>query len=729
MKFKSLLLLFAVLTIGTANAQLFPNQIEKEDLVAKLPFYKKMKFADGLFRDGSFYNAEKYYRQLHQEQLRNPYITIMVAECASKNRDYPQAANYYHEAYILAPALYPEAPYKEGVMLKSNGQYDMAKERFNFFLGVYKGKDKKMKVLAKRQIEGCDLAIKSLANPDNVYVKNAGPNVNTAFTESSPMPLGDTALLFATMNTNKYIENYRDSRKDFVSRLMWSPKEYDRTKVRDSFEVSLPFNDGQFNDAKNHVSNGSWSPGRDRFYFTKCIEEDSLDIKCKIYSSTFEKGQWSLPQGVDEFVNEAGSSNTTPMMCMLGKKEILFFSSNRKGQSAGGFDIWYSVYDAKNKTYRRPQNCGKRVNTNKDETTPWYNSKNNTLYWASNGLVTMGGFDIFAGVGGPTRFSSIKNMGAPYNSPADDFYYIEDENAKGNAYIVSNRLGTMFIKNPTCCDDIWRVIKDPNMSVKGRVIDDVTNQVISESVIKLNDDATSKITDTFFSRNGNYMFYTPLGKNFTITADKEGYTSGRASITTTNKDAFSPDEENIVDIYVHKITAAGFDFHVQQVYYNFDNGEFQPQSIKALDSLVTFLNDNPSLSVEVFANTDGKGTDQYNDELSIRRAKAVVEYIANKGIDKARMVPRANGKRQMIASEMKGGKDDPEGRQFNRRTYFRIIGDLPGKRIIYDNNRPEYIDKTGKSTRGANLEVKENEEADQGPVPAEAGSDNNVNKK
>jgi hypothetical protein len=83
----------------------------------------------------------------------------------------------------------------------------------------------------------------------------------------------------------------------------------------------------------------------------------------------------------------------------------------------------------------------------------------------------------------------------------------------------------------------------------------------------------------------------------------------------------------------------------------------------------------------------------------------------------------------MIASEMKGGKDDPEGRQFNRRTYFRIIGDIPGKRIIYDNNRPEYIDKTGKSARGANLEIKENEEADQGPVPAEAGSENNVNKK
>jgi OmpA-OmpF porin, OOP family len=729
MKFKHLLLFIAVLSFSTVNAQLYPNQVEKEDLIAKLPFYKKMKFADGLYRDGSFYNAEKYYRQLKQEQPRNPYITMMLAECCNKNRDYPQAAIYYHDAYILAPVLFPDAPYKESLMLKSNGAYDQAKERLNFFLANYKGKDKKMKIMAKRQIEGCDMAINSLANPDNVYVKNAGPNVNTAFTESSPMPLGDTAILFATMNTNKFIENYRDKRSDFVSRMMWSPKEYDRTKVRDSFEVALPFNDGKFNDPKNHVSNGSWSPGRDRFYFTKCMEEDSLDIVCKIYVATFEKekGLWSAPKSVDEFVNEKGSSNTTPMMCMLGKKEILFFSSDRKGQSAGGFDIWYSVYDSKNKTYRRPQNCGKRVNSNMNETTPWYDSKHNTLYWSSNGGVTMGGLDIFAGVGGPTRFSSIKNLGAPYNSPADDFNYIEDENAKGNAYLVSNRLGTMFIKNPTCCDDIWRVIKDPNLSVKGRVIDDATNKEIPESVVKMADDESEKITDTFFTRTGNFSFYTPLNKNLTLTADKEGYTSGRAQITTKGKNAFDPDEENIVDIYMHKITS-DFDFHVQQVYYNFDLKEFQPQSLKALDSLVAFLNDNPSLSVEVFANTDGKGDDKYNDALSAERAKAVVDYISAKGIDKARMVPHAQGKRNLALPEKSGKTDLVENRQYNRRTYFRIIGEIPGKHIIYDNNRPEYIDKSGKANRNANLEVKENEEADQGPVPAEATSTNNVNK-
>jgi hypothetical protein len=114
----------------------------------------------------------------------------------------------------------------------------------------------------------------SLDDPGRAFVKNAGPNVNTAYTELSPMPLGDTALLFATMNQNKIVEYGKDTKsQDWVSRFMWAPKEFDRTRIKDSFEVKMKFEDGKFNDQKYHVGNGSWSPGGSRFYFTKCKEK------------------------------------------------------------------------------------------------------------------------------------------------------------------------------------------------------------------------------------------------------------------------------------------------------------------------------------------------------------------------------------------------------------------------------------------------------------------------
>jgi OmpA-OmpF porin, OOP family len=312
-------------------------------------------------------------------------------------------------------------------------------------------------------------------------------------------------------------------------------------------------------------------------------------------------------------------------------------------------------------------------------------------------------------------------MGVPYNSPADDLYYVEAPKDKGNAYLVSNRLGSIYIKNPTCCDDIYRVIKNPNLSVKGRVIDAATNEVLEKVVVKLNDDNTSNTVDTFFSGNGAFMFKTPVGKNYTVTADKAGYTTGRASYSTASKTAADPDEESVVDIYVNKITS-DYTFHVQNVYYDFDLHQYQPSSYKALDTLSSFMKDNPSLSVEVYANTDGKGSDEYNQDLSTKRAEEVINYLVSKGVERARMIARPQAANVKAAPNEKdgAGKDNPEARALNRRTYFRIIGDSEGKRIIYDNNRPDYIDKTGESQRTKNLEVKENEEADQGTIPSEA---------
>ncbi len=700
-------LITALLSIGSVN--LFAGA--KDDPAAKLPFKKKMKWADGLYRQGSFYTAEEYYFQLKKEQPRNPYIAYMLAECLWNTRDYPPAAEFYAETYTLAPELYPECPYKEAVMRKMNGEYQKAIERFQFYIKNYKGKNKKVKLIAARQITGCEMAMKSLNDPGRAFVKNAGPNVNTAYTELSPMPLGDTALLYATMNQNKIVEYGKDKRKDFVSRFMWAPKEFDRTKVKDSFEVSMKFEDGKFNDTKYHIGNGSWSPGGSRFYYTKCLENDSLKVNCKIWCSEFKKGQWQSSKELDIYINDPESSNTNPFCAMVGKKEILFFSSNRKLQSAGGFDIWYSVYDSSRKTYRRPQNCGKKLNSWGDDITPYYDSRKNKLYFASNGWVNMGGFDIFSAEGGPSRYTNLTNLGFPINSSADDMYYIQDFTAKDNAYVVSNRLGSLFVKNPTCCDDIWRVIKEPSFYVKGVVLDEISNSPISQVVIKMNDDATSVMKDTFYSKDGNFLFYTPMAKNFTITADKSGYISGRTTISTTGKTVMDPDDTTMVTIYMHKITA-DYEFHVQNVYYNFDKGDFQPDSYGALDSLVKFLQDNPSVSVEIRSYTDSKGSDDYNEELSVKRAQAVMTYLTAKGIDRGRMIARGEGPKNPRKPNTINGTDNPVGRQYNRRTEFRIVGDLEDKHIIYDQNRPEYIDKSGNEQRNNNLKINNDAEDD-----------------
>lgn len=688
-----------------ANAQ--QQQKEKyrnkaNDPVARLPYYKKLRWADNLFREGSFFNAIEYYTQLKQEQERNSYITYQLAECHWLTRDYVPAAHYYNEAYAMSPKLYPEAKFKEGVMLKMQGEYDASIEAFNKFIADNPKTYKKLKLRANREIEGAKMAMSSIKNPQPVSVVNAGPNVNSSYTESAPYPLGDTALLFSTMRQNNPVEVDKQKRETYVSRFVTSRKQ-DRVEQVDSFQWPIKFMDGDFNSPKVHVGNGVYSPGGDKFYFTKCSEEDSMKIICKIFVSSFEGAKWSEPELLGSGINEEGS-NTQPFVGKVGKKDVLFFSSNRTLQSRGGYDIWYSVIDPRNNTYRRPQNAGKQINTDRDEQTPYYDSRVGKLYFASNGWVSMGGFDIFSADGGPSRYTNVTNMGYPINTSADELYFIKDPVGKPDAYVVSNRIGALALKNPTCCDDIWRIQYEPKLMVLGKVIDRKTNEPMADVVAKIVDQEGDM--RTYNSTDGNFGFNMARGKSYVITGDRQGYASTRASINTMDVKRTDADDTVMVTLYMDEITKE-YRFQVSNVFYDYDKADLRPESAASLDSLSQFLKDNPSLNVEVYSFADAKGADAYNKELSIRRADAVIAYLEQAGVDKGRMSSRGFGESMPAAPNTKAGKDNPVGRQLNRRTEVRIVTDVPTRRVLYNSAKPGDMDEQQK-----NLQIDESMQND-----------------
>jgi len=722
-------LLFVLATImATSQNDAQAQDMAKEkyrnkanDPVKDLPYAKKLKWADGLFRDGSYFNAIEYYKQLKQEQPRLPYLTYQLAECSWLIRDYVQGAAYFNEAYATAKALYPEAKFKEAVMLKKQGKYDQAVIAFNQFITDNPKTLKKAKKRAKVEIEGCTMAKNSINNPQAFTVKNAGPNVNSSYTESAPYPLGDTALLFSTMRQNQVVEVDKRNPGAYMSRFQTSSKQKFVNDV-DSFQWALDFNDGNFNTPRAHVGNGVYSPGGDRFYFTRCQEEDSMQVVCRIYVSKFEKNKWSEPKELGDGINEEGS-NTHPCLAKVGKKEVLFFSSNRKLQSRGGYDIWYSIYDPVKGTYRRPQNVGKQINTDRDEQTPYYDSRVNKLFFSSDGWVGLGGFDVYSATGGPSRYNNVQNLGFPINSPADDIYYINDPVGKPDAYVVSNRIGSMALKNPTCCDDIWRIQSEPKLKAIGKVVYRSSGEPVTESVVKMLDENGD--LKTFDSPDGKFSFNTGRSHNYVITADKAGYTSSRINVNTMEVKRTDPDDDVDVTIFMDEIITTK-PFEVHNIYYDFDKATLRPESVASLDTLVNFMKDNPSLSVEIYSYTDGKGDDKYNAKLSQARAESVVEYLKSNGVDAARMLPKALGKEMPVApNTTENGKDNPEGRQLNRRTQFRIVKDDSKSRILFDSSKPGNIDD--QQNLKVNEGAEDNEPADAESKMAEPGS--RVNKK
>lgn len=696
---KNWLLLLLATFMVTVNVDVVAQQQNKEryrdksdDPVSKLPYYKKLRWADGLYREGSYFNAIDYYQQLKEEQPRNPYLTYQLAECYSMTRDYAPAAHYYGEAYNMASKVYPEAVFKQAMMLKQAGKYDEAVAAFNRFIS---DNPKTYKIAKKRaliEIKGCEMATKSMMDPQAVTVKNAGPNVNSSYTESAPYPMGDSSLLFSTMRQNDLVEVDKKKRSDYMARFMTTTKQKYTEEV-DSFQWPMKFMDGEFNSGKEHVSNGSYSPGGDRFYFTKCAEEDSMKVVCKIYVSKFEKSAWSEPELLGDGINDEGS-NTQPFCAKLGKKEVLFFASNRTLQSRGGYDLWYSVIDPRNGTYRRPQNAGKQINTAYDEQTPFYDSRNNTLYFSSNGWVGFGGFDIFSAKGGPSRYTNLENMGYPINTSADEMYYVRDPLGKPDAYVVSNRVGSYALKNPTCCDDIWRIQYEPKLVVMGKVLNRNTQEPIDAVVVKMVDETGNM--KTFDSEGGDYGFNMLRGHTYVLTADKEQFASSRASVSTMAVKRTDDDDTVVMNIYMDPIVPE-YTFSVSNIYYDYDKDALRPESVSSLDTLVQFMNDNPSFTVEVYSFADSKGAEDYNKKLSLRRAQSVVDYIVNAGVDPSRIVAKGFGEAMAAAANTVNGKDNPAGRQLNRRTELRIITDVPTRRVLYNSAQPGNMDQQSKN--------------------------------
>jgi outer membrane protein OmpA-like peptidoglycan-associated protein len=150
------------------------------------------------------------------------------------------------------------------------------------------------------------------------------------------------------------------------------------------------------------------------------------------------------------------------------------------------------------------------------------------------------------------------------------------------------------------------------------------------------------------------------------------------------------DDTVTVTIYMDSIV---HDFAVSDIYYDYNKSDLRPESAPSLDSLVNFMKDNPALTVEVYSYTDGHGNDKYNDELSQKRAQAVLEYLEKNGVDKGRMIAKGFGKKFAVAPNEVKGKDNPQGRQMNRRTEFRIVTDVPTRRIIFNSAKPGTMDQ------------------------------------
>ncbi len=649
---------------------------ENADTLSKYRPGKLRSFGKNAMTQGDYQSAIPYWEAYLKSKPDNAKAIYALAECYKNSRDYVKAQEMYRKAYDANPSKYILALFYQAAMLKMMGDYDHSKQRFAKFAKEYKGLDKSFKKLAKNEINGCDTAKILLNVPAKVIVTHLDTSINKGHMEMSPISTGDSSFIYAALRTDKkvYIDPL-DTAAIPVRKFYAAQRKNGQWLYQGEMQ-------GPFNVEGENTGNGSFSIDKKRFYFSRCKKNWKNETQCAIYVSTLENGQWSEPEMLSKTINDPAYIATQPAVAFdpVKKREIIFFVSNRpKGK--GGFDIWYTIYDEKKKIYKSPKNAGASINTPGSEMTPFYDQDTRHLYFSSDGLTGMGGMDLYKILGEPGKWGVANNLGAPINSSADDIYYSIAKNRE-EGFFVSNRKGGAAVENQTCCDDIYSFKYKQYIHIQlcgtvQQLTKDKQQEVIADqsmvSLLMLDPKSNEEIVIQTIQTgpDGKYCFQAEQGNHYRISVVKEGYLNTKKDISTD-----SIQKSTRIDNRFTMEALPEGPVKIKNLHYDFDKSTLSDNAKTVLDTTIyKIMMENPDIIVEISSHTDSKGTDSYNLKLSQKRADAAVEYLISKGISKNRLVAKGYGETKPVAeNELANGADNPEGREKNRRSEFKIIG-------------------------------------------------------
>lgn len=654
-----LFLLFSNFTTKAQESILDSTEINENTL----KFKKLIKLGNTAFNEKDFYTAiEKFVLALNQKEKigrkKDIEINFQLGESFYRVRDYKPAAKHFSIAASKdKKSKNPIIVYQLANSLKYLGQYAKAKKTYRDFQTV---KPKKIKKLdfeigrARLEIRGCTWGDTLVVDSPLYEIEHLDGNVNSIYAEFGPTLRGKELVFTKIKNEGDNATNYSQIfYSDILNNKFLEAQPLSRTINKDSI----------------YVGNPSFTGDGKTIYFTMCNYEKNKSI-CAIYQSKIEKGKWTIPQKLGENINEPGTSSSQPQITINEANETVLYFVAERVNGRGGKDIWVSKQN-ENGGFERAKNLGYPINTRYDDISPFYHKESKTLYFSSNGHISLGGFDIFKSKLDEDGeiFHDPENLAYPINSSVDDYdITLNEDGAFG--FLVSNREGTFTERSSTCCDDIFKVIStEVNLKLEGLVYEETNeNRKIAKiAKIELLDDDDNLQT---FNFNGE-PFYLNLEEEmiYKLTAFNNDFKEQSEIISTKNlgrratiyKDIFLT-EKVILDTLIGTI------------YYEFDNAKLTSDAPEVLKEVVDFLLENINLKIKVAAHTDITGPLSYNMELSKRRSEAAKNYLISQGIKKDRLTREWYGPNFPVApNRLENGADNPKGRALNRRTEFIII--------------------------------------------------------
>ncbi len=637
------------------------------------------KEADLTYQAEAYFGAVDAYKKAYtkeKKQSEKARILFRIGECHRNLQDEDQAQVWYDKA-LAAEYKSPQLPLRYGDILRKKGDYEGAVAKYRESLAKAQGPSKSE---AELGVASCEKAIKLLKEPARYKVENE-VQLNTAYY--------DFSCFFADKKHESIM--FSSSRPsgsgggdDAITGEGFSDIFISQRDNKGKWSAPVP-TDPTINTAANEGS--PWLDSKySQLYFTRCEFEKKKPYGCQIFTARAQGKAWAEPELLDFGIDDTTAAGHP---VAIDDDMILFASDMYGGQ--GGKDLWVITFDKKAKLWGPAKNLGPEINTAGDDMFP-YIHENGDLYFASNGHISLGGLDIFHSQMTGEDVEDLKwgkpeNFGAPVNSSANDFAVIFDGEAN-RGYFTSDRSGGKG------GDDIYSFTLPPIIfKLSGTLTDVETKEPLGDVKVKLmgTDGSIGEvITDPTgaydFEKRENDERY--ILENTSYTVEVNGMEQDAS-----NGERYLGSKGQETTVGLKESTAFVKDFQLQcatcsqeipmpAVFYPLAKWSLvvneQINSKDSLDFLHTTLVENPTIVIELSAHTDSRGSDQANEVLSQKRAQTCVDYLVQKGINPARMVPVGYGERRLKISDADINKlsikeEKEAAHAKNRRTVFSVL--------------------------------------------------------
>lgn len=585
----------------------------------------------------------------------------------------------FSDAYLLRAEIFQELKWEEKVLEDYNkvleinpdkrpiiflnvaeielrkGNYASAKDKLEKF-SKYPNLRQEDYELCQLFLTNCNFALEAIKKPVAFNPINLGEAINTVYSEYFPTLTVDGQTILFTRRIPIETKEGAPQQEDFY--ISMKKNNHWVKAIPMGEPINTPFNEG----APTLSADGRV------LIFTACAgasndygEGRNGFGSCDLFYSIRNGNKWSEPKNM-------GSPINTPMWesqpSLSADGRTLYFLRANKRQGQNEQDI-YVAHLQNNEKWSNPVKLPNNINTKYREESVFIHPDGVTLYFSSSGHPGMGSSDIYVTKKiSDTAWENPKNLGYPINTYNEEHSFFVSSDGK-TAYFASNRPNG-FGENDIYYFDLPESAQAVSVTyMTGKTFDEKTRKTLTVSLELIDLESGESVYKTKSDpTNGKFLVVLPTNKNYALNASADGYLFYSEHFELKNQPDAKPYQK---DVALQPITV-GNTMVLRNIFFDTDQYDLKPESQIELNKMIEFLNNNPTIIIEIQGHTDNSGTIEHNQVLSKNRAKSVYDYLILNGIEEQRLSYKGFGSSQPLESN-----DTEIGKATNRRTECKIL--------------------------------------------------------